>query len=113
MKPKAEPPQELIRRLKDDLEKTLEAHRTIINFRSKKMEQDREQLGVYFKILESETESIKLNPNISNKINKTLAWKVKFDNKTKNHNKQQEAIEKHFLELQKVLVNLLSKRFKY
>jgi hypothetical protein len=113
MKLKAEPPQELIRRLKDDLEKTLEAHRTIINFRARKMEQDREQLGVYFKILESETEGIKLNSNILNKINKTLAWNAKVDNKIKKHSEQQDAIEKHLLELQKVLVNLLSKRFKY
>ncbi len=106
-------PRELLHRLKDDLEKTLEAHRAIVDLRSKKLEQDREQFGTYFKILESENEGIKLNPKNTKKIDKVLSWKSKYDHKLQSHSIQQEALEDHLLELQKILVNLLSKRFKY
>jgi hypothetical protein len=102
---------EILQRIKDDLAKTLEAHKKIELLRAKKLEQDCQQIGVYFDVLESEIKAIRLNSKNSKKIEKILSWKS--DPVNKNHNRQQDQLEDHLIELQKLLVNLISKRFKY
>lgn len=111
MPPDADATREILKRLKDELAKTLEDYKKIVALRTKKIEQDRQQIGVYFDILENEIEGIKLNSKHSKKIDKVLSWKA--DPVTKSHSKQQDQLEDHLIELQKLLVNLISKRFKY
>jgi hypothetical protein len=99
----------LLARLKSELEKTHEEYCKVISLRSRKIEQDREQIGVYLGILENQLTGIKLNDKISKKIEKVLSWKMS----QRPCRKQQDELETHLLELQKILVNLISKRFKY
>jgi len=102
-------PKELLNRLKSEFEKTEEAYGKVVSLRAKKIEQDREQIGVYLEILKGELADIKINAKNSKKIDKVLSWK----SKQKSCDKQQDELEKHLLELQKLLVSLISKRFRY
>jgi hypothetical protein len=102
-------PKDLLSRLKSELEKTEGAYGKVVSLRAKKIEQDREQIGVYLDILQSEISDIKINAKNSKKIDKVLSWKPKH----KSCRKQQDELENHLLELQKLLVSLISKRFKY
>jgi len=100
-------------RLKADLEKTLTAYRKAAALRARKIEQDTEQIKVYLEILENRRDKIKLSPATSKKLHGVLSWEPKNGRKNATHRKQQDQLEKHFQELQKVLVGLISRRFKY
>jgi hypothetical protein len=100
-------------RLKADLEKTMAAYSRVDQLRAKKIEQDLEQIKVYLNILENQRDTIKLNNKNSRKMSRLLAWKAKAEKKSLPYNKQQDQLEKHLLELQKALVGLISRRFKY
>jgi hypothetical protein len=104
---------DFLSRLKADLEKTMAAYQAVDSLRAKKISQDLEQIKVYLNILENQRDSIKLNGKNSRKINRLLAWKAKTKKKNIAYRKQQDQLEDHFLELQKALVGLISKRFKY
>jgi hypothetical protein len=96
--------------LKADVQKTLEMYKKTVELRAKKIEQDMEQIKTYVNILEN-AQDAKLNPRVLKKLNKVLSWEMKSQKKT--CRQQQDQIENHFLELQKSLVGLISKRFKY
>jgi hypothetical protein len=102
-------PKDLLNRLRSEIDKTEEAYGKVVSLRAKKIEQDREQIGVYLDILKSELADIKISAKNSKKIDKVLSWKPKH----KSCRKQQDELEKHLLELQNLLVSLISKRFKY
>jgi hypothetical protein len=105
--------EELLARLKRELEETLNMYRKVAALRSKKIEQEREQIEVYLDVLENKLEAVKLNKQQVRKIDKLLAIKPKSAGKQKTHRKQQDRLEDRFLEIQKLLVDLISKRFKY
>jgi hypothetical protein len=100
-------------RLKADLEKTLLDYQKATTLRAKRMEQDMEQIKVYLDILENRPEFLNLSSSATKKLHDVLSWKPKSTRKNSTHRKQQDQLEEHFLELQKVLVGLISKRFKY
>jgi hypothetical protein len=100
-------------RLKADLEKTISSYKKATSFRAKKIEQDMEQIKIYLDILENRPDSIKLAPGASKKLRDVLSWQPRDGKRNATHRRQQDQLEKHFLELQKVLVSLISKRFKY
>jgi hypothetical protein len=102
-------PRDILPRIKADLEKTLAAYGKVTQLRQKKMEQDIEQIKVYLNILENQTNDVTLKNRNAREINRILSWKEK----NTSHRKQQDELEDHFLELQKILVGLISKRFKY
>jgi hypothetical protein len=104
--------EELLSRLKRELEETLHGYRKAAELRSKKIEQEREQIEVYVDLLENKLEMIKLNRHQIKKIDKVLSRKSKIA-KISGARRKQDLLEDRFLELQKLLVNLLSKRFKY
>ena len=101
---------DFLSRLQADIAKTIEANKKIIDLRAKKIEQDLEQVKVYLNVLESQKD-IKLNSGATKKLEKVLSWKLK--GKAKTYCDQQSELEKHFLDLQKNLVGLISKKFKY
>ena len=101
---------EILRRLKADIDKTLDAHRKIIELQGKKIEQDLEQVRVYLNILET-GQDVKLNARVLKKLDKVLAWKLKDRNLA--YCETQDKLESHFRDLQKALVGLISKKFKY
>jgi hypothetical protein len=105
--------EELLARLKRELEETLDVYRKVAALRSKKIEQEREQIEVYLDILEHRLGVIKLNNQQIKKIDKVLSRKSKPGGKQKAHRKQQDHLEDRFLEIQGLLVELISKRFKY
>jgi hypothetical protein len=100
-------------RLKTDLEKTLSAYRKATELRARKMDQDMEQIKVYLDLLENRGDKVKLSPAALKKLQGVLSWEPKNGRKNAMHRKQQDQLEKHFIELQKVMVSLISKRFKY
>ncbi len=100
-------------RFKKDLEKTLAAYRKATALRAQKIDQDMEQIKVYLDLLESRHDKIKLDPAAVKKLQGVLSWEPKNGRKNSTHRKQQDQLERHFLELQKALVGLISKRFKY
>jgi hypothetical protein len=104
---------EYLPHLKTDLEKTLSAYRKATALRAKKMDQDMEQIKVYLDLLENRNDKVKLSPAAIKKLHNVLTWEPKNGRKNATHRKQQDQLEKHFVELQKVLVGLISKRFKY
>jgi hypothetical protein len=101
---------DILSRLKADMAKTLEAHKKIVAFQAKKIEQDLEQVHVYLNVLESQKD-IKLDSRAIKKLDKLLSWKPK--GKAKTFSDKQKELERHFLDLQKYLVGLISKKFKY
>jgi hypothetical protein len=100
---------DILPRIKADLENTLAAYGKITQLRQKKMEQDLDQIKVYLNILENQSNSVTLKNRSAQKINRLLSW----ESKNTSHRKRQDELEDHFLELQKILVGLISKRFKY
>jgi glycerophosphoryl diester phosphodiesterase len=100
-------------RLKADIEHTIAAYRKASDLRARKIEQDLEQIKVYFEILEQRRDKVTLSQGASKKLNGVLTWKPKNPRKNPTHRKHQDQLEKHFFEIQKVLVGLISKRFKY
>ncbi len=103
--------EDMLLRLKRELEQTLDVYRKVAALRSKKIEQEREQIEVYLDVLENKLEAVKLNKQQVKRIDKILATKPKEKHKT--HRKQQDQLEDKFLDIQKLLVDLISKRFKY
>ncbi len=104
---------ELLLLIKADLQKTLDIYRKATVDRAKKIEQDLEQINVYFEILESGEKSRTLNARIIKKINRLISWTDKAKTKSTTLKKQQDRFEDHFREIQKTLVILLSNKFKY
>jgi hypothetical protein len=100
----------ILPRLNADMAKTLEARKRIVDLRAKKIDQDLGQVNVYLNILENQKD-IKLNPRAIKKLDKLLSWKPK--GKAKTYADKQKELEKHFLDLQKFLIGLISKKFKY
>jgi hypothetical protein len=105
--------EDILLRLKRELEQTLDVYRKVAALRSKKIEQEREQIEVYLDVLENKLEAVKLNKQQVKRIDKILAAKPKPAEEHKTHRKQQDQLEDRFLEIQKLLVDLISKRFKY
>ena len=101
---------DILPRLNADMAKTLESHKKIVDLRTKKIEQDFEQVHVYLNVLENQKD-IKLDSRAIKKLDKVLSWKPKA--KAKTYSDKQRELEKHFLDLQKYLVGLISKKFKY
>ena len=96
--------------LRSEIDKTIDAYKNIVALRSQKIEQDIEQINVYFKLLENQKD-LKLKKGMQKKIAKVLSWQFTEDGKTLKH--RQESYEQHFLDLQKSLVSLISKKFQY
>ncbi len=106
-------PEELLAGLKAELEEALDAYRKIVSLRAKKIEQEREQVEVYLGVLEDKLEKIRLTKRNLRKIGKVLSPKPKPKGKRETYRRQQDKLEDRFLEIQKLLVNLISKGFKY
>jgi len=104
---------ELLIAIKEELDKTLKAYEQTRDLRAKKIEQDLKQIDVYLDILQNRADSAKLSEQSLRRLNRLLNWSPKTRGKQKAHRKQQDQLEDHFLELQKLLVGLLSKGFKY
>jgi hypothetical protein len=104
---------EILPQLKADLEKTLVEYEKAAKMRAIKMTRETEQIKTYVELLESKSEEVTFNGRSLRRLNKLLAWQKKSRRKDLAHRKQQDRLEDHFQELQKVLVGMLSKRFKY
>ena len=104
---------ELLLLLKADLHKTLDTYKKTTADRARKIEQDLEQIRVYFEILEISDRNIDLNARYVRKINRLLSWTKKVSAKNITLKKQQDRFEDHFLEIQKILVDLLSNKFSH
>jgi hypothetical protein len=100
-------------RLKADIEHTLSDYHKATSLRAKKIEQDMEQIKVYLEILENREGRVKLSPRASRKLQGLLNWRPKTPRRKSTHRKRQDQLEDHFVEIQKALVGLISKRFKY
>jgi hypothetical protein len=103
---------EYMLRLKAEIESTLAAYNEVCELRRKTLEQDIEQIKVYYGVIESQSEA-KLNPLMVKRLSRLLSKKPK--KMTDNHNcrEKQDELEKRFLKLQEALVGLISKQFKY
>jgi uncharacterized tellurite resistance protein B-like protein len=104
---------ELLAAIKEELDRTINSYEQARDLRAKKIEQDLKQVDVYLDILQNRSESARLNERSLRRINGLLTWSPKTRGKQKAYSKQQDQLEKHLIELQKLLVGLLSKRFKY
>ena len=104
---------EILPHLKADLEKTLAEYDKATKLRAQKMLRETEQIKTYLELLESKSDDVKLTGRHLKKLHKLLAWEVRLHKKDLTHRRQQDSLEDHFLELQKVLVGLISRRFKY
>jgi hypothetical protein len=104
---------ELLIHLKADLEQTLADYDKATQLRAKKMIRETEQIRTYIELLENKQDTTDLNSRSLRKLNKILVWQKKPGKKDLTQRKQQDRLEDHFQELQKVLVGLLSRRFKY
>ena len=105
--------EKLLASLRDALDKTLEQYRKAAALRAKKMDQDLEQIEVYMKIIETRCKELKLSPHNSRKLRRLLSWKPRASVSKYSYRRHQDALENHFLELQKLLVGIISKKFKY
>jgi len=106
-------PREVLPRLKDVLNRTLAAYEKSSELREQKIEQDLEQVKVYLNVLENQSDEIKLSPRMSKKLEELFSWEPRAKRKNASHRRQQDQLEDHFIEIQKVLVALISKRYKY
>lgn len=103
----------LLTSLKENLNQTLLQYKQAAALRAKKMDQDLEQIGVYLKIIEAQCKELKLSPFNMRKFRQLLAWKPRENSNKFAYRKKQDSLEDHFLELQKFLVGIISKKFKY
>jgi len=114
MNPKQnELPRDFLPRLKADINRTLAARKKACALREQKIEQDLEQVKVYLNILESQKGNIRLGSKVSRKLEGLFSWKPKINSKNISPRKQQDQLEEHIIEIQKVLVGLISKRFEH
>lgn len=104
---------ELLPQLEAEMRKTIAAYHDNAGLRAKKIEQDLKQIEVYLEILQNRAEGAKLTEQNLKRLGKALSWKPKTRGHHKSYRKQQDQFEDHFLEIQKILVGILSKRFKY
>ena len=98
--------------IKAEIEKTLDDYDNVLNLRRKTLEQDIEQIKVYYEIIQKQPQT-NLNPKLIRRITNVLKKKNNISSGMLNCSKRQELLEKRFLLLQDALVGLISKQFKY
>jgi hypothetical protein len=99
-------------RLMAEIEKTVAAYEEATALRQKKIEQEIEQIKVYYDIINNQPDA-KLNSRSASRLDRLLSKTQKSISNKKNCREKQDKLERRFLKLQESLVGLISKQFKY